>query len=426
MTPDGTFLRRNVPGERSSLINPDRIKNVFTKRYHREILTPTAAKIDDNLELHHDAVHRWVAAPNGHMADLYLSAMDPVFFLLHCHIDYLWEKFRERQKTLEIDSSEDYPKTNSTLHAPNRKMDNLNTSMTNKEGYSNRFTSEIYRYADSPSCANGCGRRNEFLYCNKRINACVSRSRDEFTDNDGLSKVKYRYTEAGKIPMDPSLKKDISGPTVFLPPQNITASNSKSPSGTKPFLESIIDPRTLGKGRKRRFVRGEKKENRLDIGFDINSLTLNKGIYPENMKDNFVMSPVMITVMSDKFLSNQATSKDFLRQRTNYTINIDTFGLSYVGYFGDCINFDGRIKNSESLEMMAFEKPTVNTKSVYVRVYDTEGNICQPTCLIAGSDYQECSGALKITPDYPLMYYDKSTEDGRQSAMPFLNFHCVR
>jgi hypothetical protein len=44
--------------------------NVFKKRYHREILNPTAANENDNLEDHHDGVHRWVGGRDGHMGGL--------------------------------------------------------------------------------------------------------------------------------------------------------------------------------------------------------------------------------------------------------------------------------------------------------------------------------------------------------------------
>jgi hypothetical protein len=102
------------------------------------------------------------------MGGLETSPQDPVFWLHHCYIDYLWEKFRERQKRLGINSEKDYPPTTDPFHQPNRVMDKLTPEKTNIEGYSNSFTRYIYQYAPAPTCANRCGRSyNAFLYCYK-------------------------------------------------------------------------------------------------------------------------------------------------------------------------------------------------------------------------------------------------------------------
>jgi tyrosinase len=85
---EGRYLQRNIGLSRSSLINATSIQNVFRKRYNSEILTPTAARDIDNLERHHDSVHVWIG---GHMGGTPSSPQDPVFFLHHCFIDYLWD-----------------------------------------------------------------------------------------------------------------------------------------------------------------------------------------------------------------------------------------------------------------------------------------------------------------------------------------------
>jgi hypothetical protein len=81
------------------------------------------------------------------MGGLETSPQDPVFWLHHSYIDYLWEKFRERQKRLGINSEKDYPPTTDPFHQPNRVMDKLIPEKTNIEGYSNSFTRYIYQYA---------------------------------------------------------------------------------------------------------------------------------------------------------------------------------------------------------------------------------------------------------------------------------------
>ncbi|CAG2211984.1 TYR [Mytilus edulis] len=101
---------------------------------------------------------RWVGGNTGQMSSIIFSPMDPVFWLLHCFVDYLWEQFRENQKKLGINSETDYPATTITAHKPNRLMDNLKPPKKNIDGYSNSFTRQIYRYADAPTCDNNCGK----------------------------------------------------------------------------------------------------------------------------------------------------------------------------------------------------------------------------------------------------------------------------
>lgn len=437
---DNTLLRRNIPGPRSSLINPDRLKHVFTKRYHREILVPTAAKIDDNLEYHHDAVHRWVGTPNGHMADPNLAAMDPVFFLHHCYIDYLWEKFRERQKRLGINSEKDYPKTNLTLHAPDRPMDNLEPPIRNVEGYSNRFTRRIYRYADAPSCYNRCGGgRNVFLYCDKKKNGCVSRSRQEFESERGFTKIRFIYGTQGIKRMmntDNVLNSASSSasaspvPVSLMSPQNDSLSTQRAPSMSRTFTARIIDPRTSGNGRTRRSIDIEKTENRVKIGLDINLILKeddkhsSSRSFVSNVRKDVAIAPIIIHSITEKaVMSFTNESLSFLKRNKKYEIKFETIGLSYFGHSDDTINFDSRVQKSESVVAISFLKPKAATQ-IYVRVSDMNGKICQPTCLVGRGDYQECTGALKITPDIPLMYMDPIT--GGQSTSPYLKFYCAQ
>ncbi|CAC5401480.1 TYR [Mytilus coruscus] len=124
------------------------------------------------------------------MTDITLSPMDPVFWLHHCFIDYLWEQFRECQTKLGINSETDYSSTTILEHMPNRRMDNLRPQKTNIQGLSNSFTKQIYRYAPAPTCRNNCGGAfNGFLFCDIRKQACVSRSRYEFIGLRGFRTV---------------------------------------------------------------------------------------------------------------------------------------------------------------------------------------------------------------------------------------------
>lgn len=49
-----------------------------------------------NLELLHDGVHDWVG---GDMGAVPYASYDPVFWMHHAFIDYIWEQFRKQQQT---------------------------------------------------------------------------------------------------------------------------------------------------------------------------------------------------------------------------------------------------------------------------------------------------------------------------------------
>lgn len=133
---------------------------------------PSCASL--TIEGQHNLVHDWVG---GDMGDLALSANDPAFILHHAFADYIWEKFRQKQRKLGINPEMDYPSIgkvtkNSDLrkfHVANRTMDCF-PWITNMEGYWNNFT-DLYEYEDSPTCPS-CG-NSKYLTCNMAINVCI-------------------------------------------------------------------------------------------------------------------------------------------------------------------------------------------------------------------------------------------------------------
>lgn len=50
----------------------------------------------DALEYRHDNIHKYVG---GHMGEPTVSANDPVFFLHHAFIDFIWELWRQQRQT---------------------------------------------------------------------------------------------------------------------------------------------------------------------------------------------------------------------------------------------------------------------------------------------------------------------------------------
>ncbi|CAC5422179.1 unnamed protein product [Mytilus coruscus] len=435
-----TILRRDIPGAFSSLIDPQKLKQVFfRKKYHREILTPTAGSDEANLEAHHDGVHVWVGGEDGHMGGVFTSPMDPVFFLHHCFVDYLWEKFRERQKRFGINSEKDYPPTSDSFHLPNRLMDNLKPPKKNIYGYSNVFTRTIYRYAPAPTCKNKCGRAHKgFLFCDRKKKACVARSRYDFRREDGFKSVKNWYlgglknsipnsvkTQTAITSVQSNVDADAGVPSGFgLKEDKPKTKANKAPSFKRKFKARIVDPRT--NSRQRRSVGASFIGNNVRIAFDIN-LHLRQemrnnssfNLIPYNL-DNWAVSPIAII---NKHERNRGPGHDRLKNQRTFNITFQTDGFSYSGRHLEYISVDERTLTSESVGLIAFEKPVSGETKAYVRAYDSYGKLCQPSCLVSKLTYKECSGMIKITSDYPRMYVDSYDSDS--DMKPFLKFVCV-
>lgn len=170
-TPVGP-LTRNIGGG-SSLFSKENIRRILTRCRTREISDPTAQP-SFNLEIFHGGPHNWVG---GLMSGLNTAAHDPVFFLHHAFVDYVWEMFRIRQaRFCRVNPSTDYPMTMG-LHAAERPMDGL-PPYRNIDGYMSYWTRFWYRYESAPRCSRFrpfCG--TPYLRCDIRRRRCISVAR---------------------------------------------------------------------------------------------------------------------------------------------------------------------------------------------------------------------------------------------------------
>ncbi|KAH3722227.1 tyrosinase-like protein [Dreissena polymorpha] len=167
VTPIGP-LTRNIAGG-STLFTKANIRSILTRCRTREITRPTALP-QFNFETFHNGPHSWVG---GQMSGFDSSAHDPVFFLFHAFIDYVWELFRIHQiNDCRVDPSIDYPPV-TREHAATRPMDGL-TGYRNIDGYRSYWTQNWYDYESAPSCPN-CN--SPYLRCDTARSVCVSLQR---------------------------------------------------------------------------------------------------------------------------------------------------------------------------------------------------------------------------------------------------------
>ncbi|XP_021374237.1 tyrosinase-like protein 1 [Mizuhopecten yessoensis] len=171
ITPGGISLVRNI-GNGGSLISRDGVRNVLSRTRHSQIVEPTNPLF--GIEAYHNGPHVWV---DGQLSSPMTAAQDPIFFLHHAFIDYIWEMFRTRQRRNGIVSALDYPRVQNSLHQPGRIMDGwpFIRGLRNIDGYSERFA-RISSYSTSPNCARCNNPTWPFpvLQCDMANRRCIS------------------------------------------------------------------------------------------------------------------------------------------------------------------------------------------------------------------------------------------------------------
>ena len=159
------------------LMNKERVRDAIRNHSNHTTFGP-------DIEMQHDNVHLWVG---GHMGRIEIAPFDPVFYMHHAFIDCIWEQFRDRLKSNNIDPANDYP-TGTGGHEHYQRMINLppfksrrpsqfnGRYLTNKDGYRDFWTDEYYKCAPMPECSYvnpNCG--SIWLECNIFLNRCVSK-----------------------------------------------------------------------------------------------------------------------------------------------------------------------------------------------------------------------------------------------------------
>ncbi|KAK3605742.1 hypothetical protein CHS0354_013541 [Potamilus streckersoni] len=167
-------LTRNI-GQSGQLFRHEDIERIKAMVRLGQITEPNAP-VNSSLEFHHSAVHIWV---DGQMGTLSSASMDPVFWMHHAYVDYVWEEFRKNQYRYGVDPERDYPDVvNDTFHRADAQMGLGN--LLNRDGLSNVFTSRYYTYEPSPSCSERiptCGSRYLKCIVIQGTPRCVSETR---------------------------------------------------------------------------------------------------------------------------------------------------------------------------------------------------------------------------------------------------------
>jgi len=153
--------------------------------------------VDPTFEAVHGQVHDYVG---GVLGDLGGSPGDPVFFLLHSFVDFVFELHRQAQRRRGVDIRFNYPNDSVALGVgrvpPEGELitsieDSLHQALDpmlpfdgllNIDGLSTGYTPRYYRYAPRPTCSTlrpYCG--SPYLFCETNRQKCAPKLQEGAT-----------------------------------------------------------------------------------------------------------------------------------------------------------------------------------------------------------------------------------------------------
>ncbi|CEF66907.1 Tyrosinase copper-binding domain and ShKT domain and Uncharacterised domain, di-copper centre-containing protein [Strongyloides ratti] len=184
-TLEGAYaIRRNV-GAEGNLFNENQINQVLQQtnvEYVLSYVTQTAGcpyPVNYGaIEYSHGAVHRFI---NGDFGPVPTSANDPIFYAHHAFVDLIFEIWRQNRQPRWVRESAyppDIESCTNPLHFSFAEMRPF-PRLINRDGLSNAYTDQLYRYAPRPTCTfaePACGSR--YLFCDTRgFPHCVAKVR---------------------------------------------------------------------------------------------------------------------------------------------------------------------------------------------------------------------------------------------------------
>ncbi|KAE9548039.1 hypothetical protein FO519_008752, partial [Halicephalobus sp. NKZ332] len=165
-------IKRDV-GANGSLFTGAEINFVMRQTQITQVLAATApqkgcpVRADWNvLEYTHGNIHLFVG---GDMVDQLTSANDPIFYIHHCFVDFIWELWRQWRQT-RSDRENVFPpdlqNCSSSTHFRSALMRPFDP-WKNVDGLSNLYTDNMYEYAFRPFCSatTECG--SKYLFCDR-------------------------------------------------------------------------------------------------------------------------------------------------------------------------------------------------------------------------------------------------------------------
>ncbi|KAH9495705.1 putative tyrosinase-like protein tyr-3 [Bulinus truncatus] len=375
--PRGGQLIRNV-GADGELMNAADIQNVLSRRSYADIVTSDSANTPFNLEIFHGGPHVYVG---GAMSQLDTAAFDPVFFLHHAYIDYIFERFRQRLRSVGV-NPEIYPNViTDSRHLPIAPtgLSGFNQASGYLESMARRAT-----YQPVPTCSTSspsCG--NRFLVCQQNSGRCLP--------TIGRTRNKRSVEESDQTPKESGKPQTCEKePTYGIPYQNdYCVGNACNTSQWVMVPVRIIS------------VRPPKFQT-------YNSYPVSAGQVDECLD---IYAPAAYN-QTKKYISNgQGNPKTYNRCERDEPagqIFLYSHGMNYAGYYKESTIVDQKLPVSVSMGYVGVKKPSPGeggVSKVLLRAHDSCGRVCQVACKDPyTNELRICSGAVAVSSEKPLMF----------------------
>ncbi|KAK3086166.1 hypothetical protein FSP39_014582 [Pinctada imbricata] len=436
-------LRRQINGM-GSLMVYDGVREILTDpTINRtvDVSVGFTAPIRRTIEGLHNNVHTWVGEI---MSGVNTAPQDPVFYFHHCYIDYFWERYREKQAAVGINPQFDYPRNlpQGSLHRRDRNMA-VFTWVRNEIGFINAFTRFFFRYADAPTCENGCS-GSDHLTCDTTRNRCVSNERgpsvaDTLFGARSGNTVTFQALpqiiaeREGNLPLGQLFSSNINDiRTNFA--RGIVKRSVKNPeirhkdnstSGdfmySEPKQKNIVhlDGDILNKPMINSFEIDGTTNKKLWSWFPVRIIHKrpNRGLYDKRLNEFQFPNADLSYITEKEGLPKLAVYNNRRHAGSGASkVYVQVNGFSYNGNYANYVIVDNRQLVEMAYTYVAIKKPQGNDTDIsYITAFDSDGRVCRPRCLSQSSghakpQYKSCPGVISSSRDLPAMMTDTYEE----------------
>lgn len=385
-------IRRNF-GD-GGLPNAERVQRLFNAKKMADISVPDSISQSGNAEYAHNSGHMWVG---GDMASLPNAPRDPVFFLHHCFVDYLWERLRQHfHVTYDVNPDEDYPDVTNVsawrqpYHEKNAFMPGFG-NITNLDGYSSRWTREVYTYEESPrdkdcsECSSNDVRRRCVDICGENLKCkngkCVPKLLiPTFFDKFGFEGPSTSRVRRETATQDSGTCSDGVCSNAEPTMQNDYKCNGENDIDIWKFVSiKILYRRPQGT----KYNTYARHENTYDTTRDI----FDPAWYPE-LKDELATGKPGVY----EHCTHQSV-------QSYVVVRSDSFSAVSSPQFERC-PMSGKYAFDEEYAYLPVPNPNKAPVNVSFIAYDQCGRLCTPYCRQVGGEFKKCTGLVHLDGSY--------------------------
>ncbi|KAH9507490.1 hypothetical protein Btru_051289 [Bulinus truncatus] len=425
--PSGGQLIRNVAVD-GDLLSTGVVNDILSRNSYDKILTSDPANVIYNIEEQHGTVLVFVG---GAMTRLDTTAFDPVFFLHHAFIDYIFERLRQWLRKIFLLS-----KRLIDTHPPTAPT-GLST-LTQADSYSEKLAQRV-TYEPVPTCSSkstACG--NRFLVCQQSSGMCIPETRsmtrkstpdtnssdtcdmppkvstyDLPHQNDFCSRDNCDSRQWAVIPV-----KIVS----VRPPRYDKYNSFPVINGDVNYKDDLYSPRAYnntskhiskGYGNLRTYSRCEKDFSTGQIFIYSHGINYS-GFYKESTIVDQKLTVSLSLGYISKGYGNLRTYSRCEKDFSTGQIFIYSHGINYSGFYKESTIVDQKLTVSLSLGFVGIRKPSTvegGISKVAIRAHDSCGRVCQVACRNPITNkYQFCSGVVAVSDEEPKMFGDSFDE----------------